>query len=68
MGHPGQRDRESIDRGELTVARHGDQSRQDGSTEETYAYAMSNPQIIKWMPCYCGCGGMGVITATSTAT
>ena len=33
--------------------------RQDGATEEAYAYAMSNPQIIKWMPCYCGCGEMG---------
>ena len=33
--------------------------RQNGATEEAYAYAMSNPQVISWMPCYCGCGGMG---------
>ncbi len=29
------------------------------ATEEAYAYALSHPQIVQWMPCYCGCGGMG---------
>lgn len=29
------------------------------ATEEAYAYALSHPQIVRWMPCYCGCGAMG---------
>ena len=33
--------------------------RLSAQTEEAYAYAMYHPQIVKWMPCYCGCGGMG---------
>ncbi len=28
-------------------------------TEEAYAYAMYHSKVIEWMPCYCGCGGMG---------
>jgi hypothetical protein len=28
-------------------------------TEEAYAYAMQHPQIVQWMPCYCGCEAMG---------
>jgi hypothetical protein len=28
-------------------------------TEAAYHYAISHPDIVKWMPCYCGCGGMG---------
>jgi hypothetical protein len=28
-------------------------------TEEAYAYALEHPQVIRWMPCYCGCAGMG---------
>jgi hypothetical protein len=31
----------------------------DARTEEAYAYALYHPQVIQWMPCYCGCGGMG---------
>lgn len=31
----------------------------DAATEEAYAYALYHPQIVRWMPCYCGCGGMG---------
>ncbi len=31
----------------------------DPMTEEAYAYALYHPQIVQWMPCYCGCGGMG---------
>jgi hypothetical protein len=31
----------------------------DSRTEEAYAYALYHPQVIQWMPCYCGCGGMG---------
>jgi hypothetical protein len=31
----------------------------DRATEEAYAYALYHPQVIQWMPCYCGCVGMG---------
>lgn len=27
--------------------------------EAAYEYAITNPHIVQWMPCYCGCGGMG---------
>jgi hypothetical protein len=33
--------------------------RQDPRTEEAYAYAMASPAVLRWMPCYCGCGAMG---------
>ena len=33
--------------------------RQDARTEEAYAYAMASPAVLRWMPCYCGCGAMG---------
>lgn len=29
------------------------------ATEAAYAYALHNPQVIEWFPCYCGCGAMG---------
>ena len=28
-------------------------------TSEAYAYALDHPQVVMWMPCYCGCVGMG---------
>jgi hypothetical protein len=28
-------------------------------TEEAYLYAMQHPLVVQWMPCYCGCGGLG---------
>src|SRR5687768_7595590 len=28
-------------------------------TEEAYLYAMQHPLVVQWMPCYCGCGGIG---------
>lgn len=31
----------------------------DARTEEAYVYAMYHSKVIEWMPCYCGCGGMG---------
>jgi hypothetical protein len=31
----------------------------NASTEEAYAFAISHPQIVAWMPCYCGCEAMG---------
>jgi hypothetical protein len=29
------------------------------ATEAAYHYAINHPDIIKWMPCYCGCEAMG---------
>lgn len=28
-----------------------------GST--AYAFALARPEVLQWLPCYCGCGGMG---------
>lgn len=28
-------------------------------TQEAYQFAVANPEILKEIPCYCGCGGMG---------
>jgi uncharacterized protein YceK len=28
-------------------------------TQEAYAFAMAHPDVLQWMPCYCGCGAMG---------
>lgn len=33
--------------------------RADPRTEAAYAYAMAEPEVLRWMPCYCGCGAMG---------
>lgn len=33
--------------------------RADSQTEEAYAYAAATPQVLQWIPCYCGCGAMG---------
>jgi hypothetical protein len=24
-----------------------------------YAFALARPDVLQWLPCYCGCGGMG---------
>jgi len=29
------------------------------ATEIAYRYAVTHQEIVRWMPCYCGCGGMG---------
>ncbi|HEX5148107.1 MAG TPA: PCYCGC motif-containing (lipo)protein [Candidatus Limnocylindrales bacterium] len=29
------------------------------ATEAAYAYALHNPHVVQWFPCYCGCGAMG---------
>jgi hypothetical protein len=34
-------------------------ARADPRTEAAYAFAMASPQVLQWMPCYCGCGAMG---------
>jgi hypothetical protein len=30
-------------------------TRVDARTEEAYAYALFRPDVVDWMPCYCGC-------------
>ena len=27
--------------------------------QEAYRYAVANPDVIAWFPCFCGCGSMG---------
>lgn len=27
--------------------------------QEAYRYAVANPDVLRWMPCFCGCGGHG---------
>jgi len=27
--------------------------------QAAYAYALARPDVLQWLPCYCGCGGMG---------
>ena len=27
--------------------------------QQTYQFAMANPEVLKKLPCYCGCGKMG---------
>jgi hypothetical protein len=29
------------------------------ATEEAYHYALNHAQLLKWIPCYCGCGPIG---------
>ena len=36
-----------------------DYVRGNPQTEEAYAWALYHPSVLQWMPCYCGCGGMG---------
>lgn len=33
--------------------------RQDARTEEAYQFALANPDVLMWIPCYCGCSAMG---------
>jgi hypothetical protein len=30
-----------------------------GETQAAYAYALTSPHVVQWLPCYCGCGGFG---------
>jgi len=27
--------------------------------QSAYAFALARPDVLRWLPCYCGCGGMG---------
>ena len=31
----------------------------DQATQAAYAFALARPDVIEWLPCYCGCGAMG---------
>jgi hypothetical protein len=30
----------------------------DRATQEAYAFAVARPDIVQWMPCYCGCAAI----------
>ena len=30
-----------------------------GEGQSAYAFALARPDVLQWLPCYCGCGGMG---------
>jgi len=32
---------------------------QGAKVQEVYHYAAQNPETLKYIPCYCGCGGIG---------
>jgi Protein of unknown function with PCYCGC motif len=32
--------------------------RADATTEAAYHYAIEHPEVVAWMPCYCGCDAM----------
>lgn len=27
--------------------------------QNAYSFALTRPDVLQWLPCYCGCGGMG---------
>ncbi len=29
------------------------------AVRESYRFAIANPEVLRQLPCYCGCGGMG---------
>lgn len=29
------------------------------AVRESYQFALANPEVLRRLPCYCGCGGMG---------
>ena len=33
--------------------------RANARTEAAYSYALEASDVLRWMPCYCGCGAMG---------
>jgi hypothetical protein len=30
----------------------------DPQVQEAYAFAVARPDVVEWMPCYCGCAGL----------
>jgi hypothetical protein len=51
-------DQPPVDAGETWAARPAF-VHVDADTEAAYAFALYHPQVLKWMPCYCGCEAMG---------
>lgn len=41
------------------AARPGYVTALPGDWQAAYAYALARPDVLQWLPCYCGCGGMG---------
>jgi len=31
----------------------------NAKAEEAYRYAAANPEVLQYIPCYCGCGNIG---------
>jgi hypothetical protein len=46
-----------VDAAAMWVARP-DFVRADATTEAAYHYAIEHPEVVAWMPCYCGCDAM----------
>jgi hypothetical protein len=44
---------------EAVWAARPDYVRTNAATEEAYHFALQHPEIVQWMPCYCGCEAMG---------
>jgi hypothetical protein len=44
---------------EAVWAARPDYVRTNAATEEAYHFALQHPEIVQWMPCYCGCAAMG---------
>ena len=40
-------------------SRRPDYVRADARAESAYAFALRVPHVLSWIPCYCGCEGMG---------
>lgn len=49
----------TVDSAAAVWASRPDYVRGNAQTEEAYQFALQHPQIVQWMPCYCGCQGMG---------
>jgi len=50
---------EGIDAAEAAWAHRPGFTHASAATEAAYAYALHNPHVFEWLPCYCGCGTMG---------
>jgi hypothetical protein len=33
--------------------------RASAEVQEAYRFAVANPDVLRWMPCFCGCAGQG---------
>lgn len=53
----------STDRSSYTLASLANMPREVQTApitvQQAYQFAVANPEVLKQIPCYCGCGGMG---------